>query len=57
VELSLKQIASRWLGITGPLSVNGDVYGCMFVDVDASTFGTLAPGDRLPGTIRRQSDP
>lgn len=48
--LSVRQIAQQCLGVTGPLSVNSDVYGYRFRDGDGSVFGTLAGGDTLPAS-------
>jgi hypothetical protein len=50
MALSVREIAQRCLDITGPLSVNNDVYGYIFRDTDGSIFGTLQTTDTLPGT-------
>lgn len=50
MALSLRTVAQQCLGLTGPLSVNSDVYGYIFRDTDGSVFGTLVGSDILPGT-------
>jgi hypothetical protein len=50
MELSLGRIARQCLGLSGPISVNRNVYGYVFRDVDGSMFGTLQATDILPGT-------
>jgi hypothetical protein len=48
--LSLRQIAQGCLGLSGPISVNSQVYGYIFRDTDGSVFGTLGGNDTFPGT-------
>src|SRR5215210_2260869 len=57
MALSLRDVGRRRLGLTGPFSVNRDIYGYIFTDTDGSSFGTLQPGDTLPGsgTARQRS--
>ena len=50
MALSLRDIASRCLGINGPFSVNNDVYGYIFRETDGTMFGALQASDTLPGT-------
>lgn len=50
MELSLGRIARQCLGLSGPISVNRNVYGYVFQDADGSMFGTLQASDILPGT-------
>jgi hypothetical protein len=50
MDLSLGRIARQCLGLSGPISVNTNVYGYMYRDTDGSTFGTLLAADILPGT-------
>jgi hypothetical protein len=57
MSLSVRTVALKSLGITGPLSINRDVFGYIFSDANGSLFGGLQPGDTLPasGTPRRRS--
>jgi hypothetical protein len=48
--LSVREIASRCLGVSGRVSVTSDLYGYVFRDTDGSVFGTLGTGDTLPGS-------
>lgn len=48
--LSVRQIAQNCLGRTGSLSVNTDIYGYIFRDLDGSLFGKLDGADTLPGS-------
>ncbi|MGW6726009.1 hypothetical protein ACWF9G_08905 [Nocardia sp. NPDC055029] len=48
--LSLRDVARRCLGVTGSMSVNRDVFGYIFRDIDGSLFGQLQAGDILPGS-------
>jgi hypothetical protein len=48
--LSLRDISTHCLGLTGDISVNTNVYGYQYRDVDGSLFGTLKDTDTLPGT-------
>lgn len=48
--LSVRDIASSCLGLTGSISVNSDLYGYIFRDTDGSVFGTLSGSDTFPGT-------
>jgi hypothetical protein len=48
--LSLRDVARRYLGVTGAMSVNRDVYGYVYRDSDGSLFGALQAGDILPGS-------
>jgi hypothetical protein len=50
MELSVREIARRCLGVTGLVSINRDVYGYIFTDTDGSLFGTLQATDILPGS-------
>jgi hypothetical protein len=48
--LSVREIASRCLGVSGRVSVTTHMYGYAFRDTDGSVFGTLGTADTLPGT-------
>lgn len=48
--LSLKHVAQNCLGLSGDLSLNTDVYGYPFRDMDGSLFGALDSDDTFPAT-------
>ena len=50
MALSVRNVALESLGVAGAMSINRDVYGYIFRGTDGSLFGTLQPGDILPGS-------
>jgi len=52
MALSLRDVASRQLGLNGAFSVTTDLCGYQYRDADGSVFGTLKAADVLPRSNR-----
>jgi hypothetical protein len=48
--LSVRDIGTHCLGLSGDMWVNTDLYGYIYRDTDGSVFGTLDATDTLPGS-------